>query len=270
MAGPPKAGTTSLYQWLADHPDAHPSLIKEPDYFNDIPNPKAIDHFSRNGWPGYEKLFGNWNGEKVIFEASPKYIYSDLALSKLNEIDKLKVVFLYREEPDRLYSEYRFHRYKTQLFSGNFDAYLKQKGYDISKAKLPAKRFEDYVSDWIAAFGSENVSIIDFKSLISDPEKAMKNLCNFLGLDPSFYSGYSFDRLNKTQGVKNRKLHYWLLDFYDYIPKPLIALLKSFYYRINGSEIPKKSVEEAELLSILTESIDKLSSKEARENWNWL
>lgn len=35
IGGTPKAGTTSLYKWLSDHPDVCPSSLKETRFFLD-------------------------------------------------------------------------------------------------------------------------------------------------------------------------------------------------------------------------------------------
>ena len=39
LIGPPRAGTTSLWQYLGGHPEIYMSPMKEPQYFNDRPPP---------------------------------------------------------------------------------------------------------------------------------------------------------------------------------------------------------------------------------------
>ena len=70
IAGVAKAGTTTIYDILAQHPEVGMSIMKEPNFFSD-------------GWPKwaetvdeYQQIFEHCTGKKAIGEASPFY-YSD-------------------------------------------------------------------------------------------------------------------------------------------------------------------------------------------------
>ena len=71
IVGAAKAGTTSLWRYLLQHPDIFmPSdiLYKEPAYFSDI---KGIRNLHE-----YAALFSAANTEKMIGEASTAYLTS--------------------------------------------------------------------------------------------------------------------------------------------------------------------------------------------------
>ena len=84
IIGAAKAGTTSLYHYLAQHPQIYMSPVKEPNFF-------AFDGTRpRYGGPGptlnldavvriedYEALFDGGKGEIAIGEATPRYIWAE-------------------------------------------------------------------------------------------------------------------------------------------------------------------------------------------------
>ena len=70
VAGVPKAGTTSLFRYLALHPDIHPSNPKEPGYFH----PFKIKEMA-SGLESYQKCFSGYSEQKYAMEATPGYFY---------------------------------------------------------------------------------------------------------------------------------------------------------------------------------------------------
>src|SRR4249919_676933 len=91
LAGAPKAGTTSLYHYLDQHPEIYMSPIKEPCYFSDeiryenfsdeIRRPSTLDAYlagpmieKRFGgpvtrWHDYLRLFHRAQGKTAVGEA---------------------------------------------------------------------------------------------------------------------------------------------------------------------------------------------------------
>lgn len=76
IIGAPKCGTTSLANWLAEHPQVHCSTIKEPHFFNHdygFRRPMTLAQ--------YEALFADARRDhRIIFEASVRYLYSRIAI----------------------------------------------------------------------------------------------------------------------------------------------------------------------------------------------
>ena len=83
IAGAPKCGTTSLFAWLADHPDVCGSNVKEARYFLDPDDPlfDEISNFRDHGLAGYEAYFTDCEERKaqVVLEATPVYLYQQTA-----------------------------------------------------------------------------------------------------------------------------------------------------------------------------------------------
>ena len=59
IIGAQKAGTTSLYQYIKQHPDVYFSEIKEITYF-------VVDKYYQKGIEYFHSFFSKYNNEKII------------------------------------------------------------------------------------------------------------------------------------------------------------------------------------------------------------
>lgn len=66
VIGAQKSGSTSLYEYLKQHPDIFMSDPKEPEFFAD-------DKLFSKGLKLYERFFSGYQGQKRIGEASTVY-----------------------------------------------------------------------------------------------------------------------------------------------------------------------------------------------------
>ena len=69
IAGAGKAGTTSLHDYLGQHPDIFMSSFKEPNYF--------VPGYGYENWDDYLSLFHGAHHEKAIGESSTGYLYCE-------------------------------------------------------------------------------------------------------------------------------------------------------------------------------------------------
>lgn len=103
ILGAPKCGTTSLAEWLAEHPNIFMSALKEPHYYNTDHTHRVVktkDHYS--------SLFKQVGPEhSVVGEASVWYLYSKEAVSQiLKDADgkEIKFVVMLRNPVKMAYS----------------------------------------------------------------------------------------------------------------------------------------------------------------------
>src|SRR4030043_2241283 len=78
IAGTTKAGTTSLFNWLSEHPEVSASFRKETNYFLDrewdkVGNPSIYRY--ENGIEKYGANYSYSLAEKLYIEASPEYLW---------------------------------------------------------------------------------------------------------------------------------------------------------------------------------------------------
>ncbi|NQZ78540.1 MAG: sulfotransferase domain-containing protein, partial [Ekhidna sp.] len=249
IAGPPKSGTTSIYEWLSNHPQSLASKVKETNYFLDrVGDNNRNANFIDHGLSRYSTFFEKYNGEKVVFESTPGYIFSTTAIRELSQLNP-KIVLIFRDPAERLYSEFTFHCYKTKFFKGSFSDYVGWDGETFSGIYFERGKVTTLTNEWADQFG-ENVFVFKFDSL-KQPKLFMKRLCQVLDISDSFYENFDFTRKNETFGLKNRKLHLMALKIQSYTPKWIRKPLIPIYYSFNKSKIPSKTPEEIDLIKRL-------------------
>ena len=125
IVGAPKAGTTSLYHLLDQHPQIYMSPVKEPCYFASEIRPEnfSAEHEPRirreaqelrqissgpmlekrfsgvvSKWDDYLKLFQNATNEKAIGEASVRYLWSQTAAQNIiSRVPNAKIIIVLRD-----------------------------------------------------------------------------------------------------------------------------------------------------------------------------
>jgi hypothetical protein len=103
IIGAQKAGTSSLYQYLSQHPDIISSQPKELHYFDTLhPTSGKI----------YDKYYPyGFFSKKITFEATPRYLYFPGTAKRLFDYNKkLKFIVILRDPVDRAYSAWNMYR----------------------------------------------------------------------------------------------------------------------------------------------------------------
>lgn len=100
VAGAQKAGSTSLFAYLAAHPDVDQPLVKEVNYF---------DLWAHRGHDWYGRHFPVARDDgRQTGEASPMYMVHPLAMARIaRDLPDVKIVVILREPVSRLVSHYR-------------------------------------------------------------------------------------------------------------------------------------------------------------------
>ena len=192
VAGVPKAGTTSLFHYLALHPDVFPSSRKEPGYFH----PFKIKELDKN-LEAYKKFFTGHSGQRYVIEATPGYFYggNESADAINNFSPESKIIIVLRNPVERLFS---FYKYKKSLghISGklNFDNYIEEckklaENHPIERDTydfwaMIGGRYAELLSEWYDIFG-ERLKICFFDEMVKDEPKFIEEICNWLDLDKS-------------------------------------------------------------------------------------
>jgi len=188
VAGVPKAGTTSLFHYLALHPDVFPSSRKEPGFFH----PFKIKDMDAN-LDAYKKFFTGHSGQRYAIEATPGYFYGGKetanAISKYSP--KSKVIIVLRNPVERVFS---FYKYKKSLghIDGNlnFESYIdecKKQSGSIEKETydfwaMVGGKYAKLLSEWHEVF-EERMKVCFFDDMVKDEPKFIEEICNWLDLD---------------------------------------------------------------------------------------
>jgi hypothetical protein len=255
VAGAPKCGTSSLYRWLADHPQACGSKLKETFYLMDEGHPllRRGSNFHARGLGGYAEFFGDCNGDaRVRFEATTHYIYQRTALEVLSQLPtRPRIVFLLRKPSERVYSSFRYSQnnlanVRRGLTFARFLELSKSDGGGndadweeaagasayVLRNDIRFSRYVEYIGRWVERFGRGRVHVLLFEDLKSNPRAFMKEFAARVGVESSFYDSYDFPVKNETFGVRYPSLHRGVRKLNGLVPAAgLKGALKKVYVR---------------------------------------
>lgn len=220
IAGAPKCGTSSIFHYLSQHPDVCVSNIKETRFFIDktysLFNKKR--NYYKDGTAGYEIYFDNCRRKnaKIVLEATPDYLYQNLALSALKQLPEIpKLIFVIRKPSDRIYSLYNFAVnnmavLKKRISFSDYIEILKInpshfKGKDVLMYAIEHSRYVNYLANWLDTYG-ENVNVFLYEELKRDPCIFMKKVSMGLDIDIKFFDTISYPRQNATFLIRNQGL----------------------------------------------------------------
>lgn len=231
IGGTPKAGTTSLHKWLADHPGVCPASLKETRFFLDTDYPlQCAEQFTGDNLEVYAGFFRQCSssGSQLRLDATSDYLYSKAALRIADLLPQAKIVFILRDPVERMVSWYKYARQRGLISNDmNFEDYvLAQIGKPITPdtpthlRALDQCRYEKYLPAFRAAFG-ERCLIIDFNDLKANPQKVMAKLCAFSGLEAAFYDDYQFSVENASLVAGN----VWMMHGYNSLRRRLVYAL---------------------------------------------
>jgi hypothetical protein len=286
VAGAPKCGTSSLFRWLADHPEACGSTPKETFYLMDEGHPllRRGSNFHTRGLEGYEEFFGGCERRaRVVFEATTHYIYQRTALEALSKLKtEPQIVFLLRKPSERVYSSFRYSQnnlanVRRDLTFARFVELSKRGGGELEEAAgasafvlrndIAFSRYVEYLTPWVERFGRERIHVLLFEDLKSNPRAFMKEFAARVRVDASFYDSYDFAVKNETFGVRYPSLHRGVRRLNELVPAAgLKGALKRVYVKAqSGGAENGKSPEDARALEELEREFRPLNRRLADE-----
>ena len=197
IIGTMKGGTTSMFQYLAQHPQVHPPFRKEIKFF-DIHYPKGLGWY-RSHFPLSLKMKdGGLTGE-----ATPYYLFHPLAATRMaKDLPKAKLIIMLRNPVDRTYSHYN-HMVRVgreplafddaiaaepERLAGEAEKIIADPNYSTFMhghySYLARSRYAEQLPRWLDAFPRDQILILPSEEQTSDPASTFQKALSFLGLDP--------------------------------------------------------------------------------------
>lgn len=238
IIGANKAGTTSLYRYLGQHPQIFFSRIKEPSYYAFVKNlivprptraSSAIYPQLIKTLPDYRRLFDGVKGETAIGDASTTYLtYPDTAETIKTHRPEARIIAVLRNNADRAYSQYTMYvgsGWEDRSFEEVIDDEIRLGGrgelfVDIGFYYARVKAFYD-------AFGRDAVKIYLYEDLMLRPRWLLRELFTFLDVDPRFSPDIS-SRFNVSapRGPMKSETRRLLTDLYREDNRELQSLIR--------------------------------------------
>ncbi len=212
VAGVNKAGTTSLFSYLNQHPDLCGSSIKETCFFLPIRYNETIEPIEK-----YYQLFTQCKNPAYFMESTPGYFYGGQKLIdsiKQNLGDRVKIVLVFRDPVQRLLSFFKFQKSRLNLEAHiTLDEYIKtchalEKSHIQAQANnhlfgLEGGKYAHYIEPWLKSF-NKDIKIIFFEHLKENPKVVLAELSNWLGIDAKPFEHITIEVENKTRNFNNR------------------------------------------------------------------
>ncbi len=211
IAGVTRAGTTSLFNYLGDHPRVQKSTIKETRFFLKCDELKRLHHYEE-GLEAYNRFFPGCSADTVRLEATPDYLYCPAAAKRIaDSLPGACVAVILREPIGRLVSWRRYAMQNGLLdpsttladyIQMQFDAEANNEDLPQHLRSLREGRYARFLSPWIEAFGRSRLIVCNYRGLLSNPADVTRRICHDVGVDPACYDGYNFDIHNESRSVR--------------------------------------------------------------------
>ena len=224
VGGTTKAATTSLFTYLTDHPAICAATYKETRFFLSSDYPLPSKYRYSGDAEEYASLFPNCDETQLRMESTPDYLYCEKARQRIAEfLPQAKLVFSLREPISRLMSWYRFAKQIGKLpQTVSFDTYIQWlfNAIDSNAEKteqhlqtLQQGCYATYLERYFNRFGPARIHILFYEELAAQPAVVMANLCDFAHINADFYTDYAFKVTNRTEKMRNSKLHQKYREF---------------------------------------------------------
>lgn len=244
IAGVPKAGTTSLSEYLREHPQVCISRPKEPHFFaEDFPGIRVVRCDD-----DYLNLFSHARDGQILGEASATYLYSSVALKNIYTFNPgAKVIVMLRnpvEMVQSLHGEFLLNGFEDIVSfeeAWNQQA-IRRVGKSIPKTCLEPlflqyRDFAGYgnqLERLFAIFPKDQVKVILFDDFVTSPRDTYLKLLQFLGLEDDQRT--EFPKFNPRQQTKSKFLAQLTRYLYA-TTKDLYPLLRAVKERIGLNKI---------------------------------
>jgi Sulfotransferase domain len=209
IIGAKRGGSTSLYNYVLDHPSIVPLFpgrqhIKGAHYY-DTRYARGLTWY-RSHFPlevGGRHLARSALQPVMCGEASPYYLFHPLAAERLaRDYPQVRVIAVLRDPVERAYSHFKertHHRGETLNFEealaaepsrlrGEEQRIIAEPGYASAEHEnhsyLAQGRYLDMLPRWFKFFPREQMHIAVSEEFYADPDRRVNEVWKFLGLPP--------------------------------------------------------------------------------------
>jgi hypothetical protein len=196
ICGAAKAGTTSLWRYLLQHPSIFmpaSAQHKEPGYFSAL---RPMNDEAR-----YRRLFAEARPDQRVGEASGAYLTSPDSAGRIRAaVPEARIIIMLRNPADRAYSLYHWMTREGYEPAPSFEHALAREPERLQDAAfrrsnpeyyfnylyLSSGRYADQVERYLKAFPRERLHVILFDDFRRDPVAATRGVYRFLDVDDTF------------------------------------------------------------------------------------
>ncbi len=210
VIGAKRGGTTSLYNYLLQHPSIQPLFpgrqrIKGVHFFDS--GYARGERWYRSHFPltaGSRHLARPWISHPLAGEASPYYLFHPLAAERLaGQVPDVRLLVVLRDPVERAYSHYKERvrnggetltfeaaiEAEPDRIRGEAERIVAEPGYlsyeHENHSYLAQGRYLEMLPRWFDLFGRDRFFIAASEDFYADPQRLANQAWSFLGLPPA-------------------------------------------------------------------------------------
>jgi DNA-binding transcriptional MerR regulator len=219
IIGAQKAGTTSLYRYLSQHPQIRENNTwKEIHYFD-----KPENYHQGFGW-----YLGHFpaklsKGNKLTCDATPSYLYYKHVPQLIKQdLGSIKMIAVLRNPTDRAYSAWQMHKnFSMASYEGlkkiaderSFSEAIDQElSSDFNSTEdlynyIDRGKYVNQLKNYYRYFREKDILVLNINSFSTDLEYVLNRVCDFLNIEN--FSSEKIQNLSKQKhnagNYKNNK-----------------------------------------------------------------
>ena len=199
VIGAAKAGTSSLYHYLKQHPQIYMSSEKEPRFFAlegeklEFGGPaQGINQGSVTSLEAYCQLFEGVTDQIAIGEASTLYLSSPKAPQRIKHyLPNAKLIAVLRDPAERAFSSY-MHLVRDGYETLSFVEALEKEASRLQEKWQPLWYYKqrgfyyEQLKRYFELFKPEQIKVYLYEDLAADSTAVVQDIAHFLEVDPNF------------------------------------------------------------------------------------
>lgn len=299
VLGAAKAGTTSLYNYLKQHPQIYLSSHREPNFWGfegescnsgglaDEQGSKRYQFLRKISITNrqlYEAQFDGVVKEKAIGEISPLYLYNPRAARRIHQYKpNIKLITILRNPVERAYSHFVYYLTRGQEPIPDFYQAIKQEEVEVKNIWYGHRHYirlgfyYSQLEPYFQLFPPDSIKIYLYEEFAQNPTAMLQDLCQFLEIEQQFELDTSV-KYNQSLVPKNKMLHNLLThqspvkNFLKKLLPPQMTQVVQNFNQQNLVKVKPFCSPEARnyLISIYEEDILQLQDLIERDLSDWL
>ena len=236
VVGAPRSGTTSIYEYLSEHPEIYLPVKKELHYFThdylakNSNGPKDMEMWYCKTLDEYKTFFQTIpSSARAVGDVSPSYLFFPECIPKIKELlgEDVKIIMILRNPIERAFSNY-LHMVRLQRETLNFFDALNAEEERLAKGWRNIwlyKRHSLYyekVKRYIEEFGSSKVKVVLHDDFANNTLETMQDVYRFLDVAAEFVPKNINIIYGKSGSYKNRLVEFLIR------PHPIKSFAKPF------------------------------------------
>ena len=193
IVGAAKCGTTSLHNYLKQHPDIFMSKQKEPHFLINSDIGEDRIHKAITVLEDYEDMFKTDSIYKYKGESSVMYLaFPEFSIKNIKKYldPNVKIIIMLRNPVERAFAGYlhnlRYNPSENLSFEETFEKsearYYKERDITPDTRYLHVGNYYSQVESFISMF-NDNVLVIMYEDYVNDIDLCLANVFDFLDID---------------------------------------------------------------------------------------